>query len=143
MKTDKQLFHEYAVDLLRSHFHRYGFPSSVPDEYNCSYDLMVAGKIKLEVKVSEQKEAPYDNRVGPSWNFNFHRHGKLNAKGVCYYALYCTFPGRESGIWLFVPRKIIGDRMTLTIGWRAMAREWGRWEGFDAILEKISTSTQN
>jgi len=104
-------------------------------ENNSHYDLLVGGVIKIEVKASEQRITT-KGHVNFSWKFNFHRHGEIDQNPLDFYALYCDM--NPYGIWLIVPYEHCASLYTLNIGWRALAREWGKWEGdFKSIKDAV------
>jgi hypothetical protein len=60
------------------------------------FDLLMDGKVRLEVKTSRPRK---ENKNGLAWKFSIHRHNKLNESGVDFYILrFEGVPGSSKAI---------------------------------------------
>jgi hypothetical protein len=98
--------------------------------WNSPYDLLVNGKVRCELKVSEAKVLQ-KHHVMPFWQVNLARHGKISHDKIDIYAICCLTnrPDKKLGsaIWLMIPASEIGPVKSFRLSIRSMAKNWGKW----------------
>jgi hypothetical protein len=65
-----------------------GFGVKLIPEYHASYDLLVQGRVRIEVKSCDGIMRGTDERYRKiAWAFNIHRHNIIDESGIDYYVL--------------------------------------------------------
>lgn len=106
-------------------------------KFKCPYDLLLNGKVRLEVK-----SCGIQARKG--WKFNLHRHGKLQPE-VDFYVL--VIPPIEAINFkkftiLVVPSSEVNGTLVLCISPRDLMLKWGKFfNRWDLIREKLLDTT--
>lgn len=99
----------------------------MPQNY-CPFDLLVAGRLKIEVKVSETMRKPKSEGAG--WFFNIHRHGVVSSVPIDFYILcipnFKNF-GFKTGIYLVIPGRKIGKRLTVSVSVRSLFNQFSKY----------------
>src|SRR5258708_22195088 len=75
-RTPKQKLHDRAMQYAQNWLNRCGHSTKLMPETSSTFDLLVNGKIRLEVKSAFARQL-YKKRTIPQWRFNMHRHGVL------------------------------------------------------------------
>lgn len=93
-------------------------------DYKSPYDVVCCGK-RIELKTAGFLE--------DHWQFNIHRHGKLNEASTDVYILRLEgVPGFKAAICLIVPAPI--GQPTISISLRSLLTRWSRfYDRFDFI----------
>lgn len=141
MKSNHKIAaHERAVRNTATQLRNHGCKVQLMPRYRCHFDLLVNGKLEVEVKVATKAQ-----NVAKvfAWRFNLHRHGKAPDR-VDFYVL--NIPplrefGFQSNLPLIVPFAEI-TKKTLTISPRSLMTTYGKYHArWDLIANSRISQT--
>jgi hypothetical protein len=99
--------------------------------YICPFDLLVDGYTRVEVKIAKFN--------GKSWDFNIHRHGKVNEKFVDAYILRMeNVPGFKAAIHLIIQSPL--NTQTVHISFRSLITRYAKHFNDFSVLDRIKES---
>ena len=133
-RTKKQKLHDTAMKTATMALWRRKHGFKVMPDMGCPFDILVDGKLKLEVKAASKKQTRYTQ---PMWQFNLHRHGKVPENQADLYWFYIeSLPGFKEGISLIVPHAEVVGRHNIRISLRSLIVSWSKWYKRMDLFEK-------
>jgi hypothetical protein len=125
----KVKMHEDTLARVRSILLTHGLESRPMPITGCSYDLLVGGKARVELKVAKVPYKPKKSGL-ELWRFNLHRHGVTIDDGADFYVL-CLPPIPQLMMkyytYLVVPADDLKGCLGIAISVRGLLTRWAKY----------------
>lgn len=130
-RTFQQKMHDRGLRTVRGLLNADEHSVQLMSETRSSFDMLVDGKIRLEVKTATRlQHSPRMIKKShpPTWKFCLDHHGvvKKNRADIFWLCIY-GIPGFKAGISLVIPSKEIKEKRALFITLRSLVTRWGKW----------------
>ena len=109
----RKVIHQRAVSLAYRALYRRGYKVKAMPFIGCKFDLLVNGKVRIEVKSAEPRKG-YKGAI--FWGINIHRHGVV-ARGATdfYWIVLFNVPLIRRPLHILLSERAIGDTKTYNI----------------------------